>query len=159
MSSKVDRRAFLRSSAVAGLGAAGLLGSAEAAGMMKQKPEAKDLIKVGFVGIGNQGSGHVRNLLRIKGCQITAVCDIRPQRTKWASEQIVKAGFPAPKVYGTSDRDFERMCEKEDLDLVYNAAPWRWHAPISLSAMQNGAHAASEVNIALSVEDCWKIRG
>jgi predicted dehydrogenase len=49
------------------------------------------------------------------------------------------------------------MCAEEDLDLVYNAAPWRWHAPICLSAMKNGKHAASEVNIALSVEDCWKL--
>ncbi len=44
-----------------------------------------------------------------------------------------------------------------DLDLVYNAAPWRWHTPICLAAMKNGKHAASEVNIALTVDDCWKL--
>jgi len=125
--------------------------------MIGYNPGAKDLIKVGYVGIGNQGSGHVNNLLKIEGCQITAVCDIRPERIKWAQRQVVKAGFPEPKGYMKGDLDFERMCGEEDLDLVYNAAPWRWHTPICLSAMKNGKHAASEVNIALSVEDCWKL--
>jgi len=127
------------------------------ASMMGYGPGAKDLIKVGFVGMGNMGSGHVRNLLRIEGCQVAAVCDIRPERVEWAKKEIVKAGFPEPKGYTKGDLDFERMCAEEDLDLVYNAAPWRWHTPISLSAMKNGKHAASEVNIALTVEDCWKL--
>jgi predicted dehydrogenase len=49
------------------------------------------------------------------------------------------------------------MCENEDLDLVYNAAPWRWHAPICLAAMKNGKHTASEVNIGMSLEECWQL--
>jgi len=125
--------------------------------MMGYKPTAKELVKVGFVGIGNMGSGHVNNLLKIPGCQVTAVCDIRPQRVEWAKRRVVEAGFPEPKGYGRNERDFERMCAEEDLDLVYNAAPWRWHTPICMAAMTNGKHAASEVNIALSVKDCWRL--
>jgi predicted dehydrogenase len=127
------------------------------ASMIGYNPGAKDLIKVGFVGIGNQGSGHVNNLLKVEGCQITAVCDIRPERVKWAQDRVVKAGFPKPKGYTGGDLDFEKMCAEEDLDLVYNAAPWRWHTPICLAAMKNGKHAASEVNIALEVDDCWEL--
>ena len=56
-----------------------------------------------------------------------------------------------------SDTDFTRMCETEDLDLVYNAAPWRWHTPICLAAMKNGKHAASEVNIAQDLDECWQL--
>ena len=33
-------------------------------------------VRIGYVGVGGQGSSHVRNLLKIKGCQVTAVCDI-----------------------------------------------------------------------------------
>jgi len=167
MANQFTRRDFIRTGTMAGLGMA--VGSAvlssgtsaqarsDAASMIGYNPGAKDLIKVGFVGIGNQGSGHVNNLLKIEGCQVTAVCDIRPERVKWAQRQVVKAGFPEPKGYTKGDLDFERMCAEEDLDLVYNSAPWRWHAPICLSAMENGKHAASEVNIALSVENCWKL--
>ena len=39
------------------------------------------------------------------------------------------AGHPAPTVYTRGPRDFERLCETEELDLVYNATPWEWHVP------------------------------
>ena len=83
-----------------------------------------ETVRIGYVGIGSQGSGHVENLLKIPGCRITAVCDIRPERTDWATKVITEAGHPAPAVYNRGPRDFERLCETEDLDLVYNATPW-----------------------------------
>ncbi len=165
MSNPVDRRQFLRHSAAAGLGVAlgtmALNGCANAS-MISTKPshlttKPKDLLKVGFVGIGNMGTGHVRNLLKIEGCQITAVCDIRSSQTDKAKKMITDAGFPEPKVYGKDEDDYKRMCANEDLDLVYNAAPWRYHTPICLAAMKNGKHAASEVNIGLTVDDLWEL--
>lgn len=167
MEKTLDRRGFMKNGALMGLGASltgmTLTGCTSQymhpgqASMISHGSAPKDTIKVGFVGIGNMGSGHVRNLLKIEGCQITAVCDIRPERTEWAKKEIVKNGFPEPAVYGKHDTDFVRMCQEEDLDLVYNAAPWRWHTPICLSAMKNGMHTASEVNIALTIDDCWKL--
>jgi predicted dehydrogenase len=114
-------------------------------------------VRIGYVGIGGQGSSHVRNLLKIKGCRITAVCDVRPERTDWATKAITAAGFAAPAVYNKGPRDFERLCETEQLDLVYNATPWEWHVPIMLAAMKNGKHAATEVPAAMTVDDCWAI--
>lgn len=116
-----------------------------------------ETVRVGYVGVGLQGSGHVRNLLRIPGCRVTAVCDIRSERTDWATKAIVDAGQPAPAVYNRGPRDFERLCETEDLDLVYTATPWEWHVPVMLSAMKNGKHAATEVPAAMTVDDCWAI--
>jgi Glycosyl hydrolase 109, C-terminal domain/Oxidoreductase family, NAD-binding Rossmann fold len=114
-----------------------------------------ETVRIGYVGIGGQGSGHVENLLKIPGCRITAVCDIRPERTDWATKAITAAGEPAPKVYTRGPHDFERLCETEDLDLVYNATPWEWHVPIMLAAMKNGKHTATEVPAAMTIEDCW----
>ena len=118
---------------------------------------AIETVRIGFVGIGGQGGGHVRNLLRIPGCRITAVCDIRPERTDWATQQITEAGHPAPTAYTRGPRDFERLCETEDLDLVFNATPWEWHAPIMLAAMKNGKHTATEVPAVMTIDDCWAI--
>lgn len=116
-----------------------------------------ELVRIGFVGIGGQGSGHVRNLLKIPGCRITAVCDIRPERTQWATGQITAAGHPAPTAYTRGPEDFVRLCETEQLDLVYNATPWEFHVPIMLAAMKNGKHTATEVPAAMSLEDCWAL--
>jgi hypothetical protein len=114
-----------------------------------------ETVRIGYVGIGGQGSGHVRNLLKIPGCRIAAVCDIRPERTDWAAKQITAAGQPAPTAFTRGPRDFERMCETEQLDLVYNATPWEFHVPIMLAAMKNGKHTATEVPAAMTVDDCW----
>ncbi len=114
-------------------------------------------VRIGYVGIGGMGSNHVRNLLRIPGARIAAVCDIVEERTKAAQEWTVKAGQPKPAAYTRGPRDFERMCETEDLDLVYNATPWEWHVPICLAAMKYGKHAATEVPAAMTLEDCWAL--
>jgi hypothetical protein len=141
--------------------AAGVLGTrtVEAAAQRTSPLTAAaiDTVRIGFVGIGGQGSGHVENFLKIPGCRITAVCDIRSERTDWAVKAITEAGKPAPAVYNRGPRDFERLCQTEDLDLVFNATPWEWHVPIMLSAMKHGKHTATEVPAAMTVEDCWAI--
>jgi len=155
----MERRDFIRLGTTA-IAAGALVGrDAEAAqapsGSAPFAAPAIPLVRVGYVGVGGQGSSHVRNLLRIKGCQITAVCDIRPERTDWATKTITAAGFAAPAVYDKGPRDFERLCETEQLDLVYNATPWEWHVPIMLAAMKNGKHTATEVPAAMTIDDCW----
>jgi hypothetical protein len=155
----MDRRDFLKlggstmaASALASRRAAALEPQASA-GSVAAAPI--DMVRIAYVGIGGQGSSHVENLLKIAGCRITAVCDIRPERTDWAAKVITAAGHPAPAVYTRGPRDFERLCETETLDLVYNATPWEWHVPIMLSAMKNGKHTATEVPAAMSLDDCW----
>ena len=140
--------------------AAGALGTRIVDAAAQRAPLAAapiDTVRIGFVGIGGQGSGHVENFLKIAGCRITAVCDIRSERTDWAVKAIAQAGQPAPAVYNRGPRDFERLCENEELDLVFNATPWEWHVPIMLSAMKHGKHTATEVPAAMTVEDCWAI--
>jgi len=133
------------------------------AGVAEAAPEALlaappiDEVRIGFVGVGGMGSMHVENLLRIEGCRIAAVCDIVPEKVTRIQDRVVEAGFPRPARYDRGERDFERMCAEEDLDLVFNATPWEWHVPICVAAMENGKHAATEVPAAYTLDDCWKL--
>ena len=153
-----NRRDFLKTGAavVAVAAGAGSRATAEQAtyGVDFAAP-AIETVRVGYVGIGIQGGGHVRNLLRIAGCRVTAVCDIRPERTDWATKVITEAGQPVPTVYSRGERDFERLCADANVDLVYTATPWEWHVPVMLAAMKNGKHAATEVPAAMTLDDCW----
>jgi Glycosyl hydrolase 109, C-terminal domain/Oxidoreductase family, NAD-binding Rossmann fold len=159
----LKRREFLKlGGAAVAAGAIGTSAPARAAAKVTQSagPFAAppiETVRIGYVGIGGQGSGHVQNLLKIPGCRITAVCDIRPERTAWASKVIQEAGHPAPTAYTRGPRDFERLCGTEDLDLVYNATPWEWHVPIMLAAMKAGKHTATEVPAAMSIDECWAL--
>jgi hypothetical protein len=156
----ITRREFLKASAIAAVaGAAGFHeqsahGAQPAPGALFSAPPIEN-VRIGYVGIGGQGGGHVSNLIKIPGCRITAVCDIRPERTAWATKAITAAGQPVPTAYTRGLRDFERLCETEDLDLVYNATPWEWHLPVMLTAMKHGKHTATEVPAVMTLDDCW----
>jgi Oxidoreductase family, NAD-binding Rossmann fold len=156
----MNRRDFLTTTAGAVVAGAAAPLTAQAQPQRKDAPFAAppiELVRIGYVGVGGMGSAHVRNLLKVPGCRVTAVCDVNPQRTAWASKAIVEAGHPAPAVFDRGPRDFERLCAEADVDLVYNATPWEWHVPICLAAMKSGKHAAVEVPAAMTVDDCWAL--
>jgi len=166
----INRRAFLRTGAI---GAGVALGALEASSCSTASPVTvagavpagapvlasppMETVRIGFVGVGGQGTSHVENLVHIPGARIAAICDIRPAHAERAKKIVMEAGFEEPRLYTRGERDFERLCAEEDLDLVFNATPWEWHVPIALSAMHNGKHTASEVPFATSIDDCWAI--
>ena len=165
MSDQYNRRKFLKKSTRAGLGIA-LTGTALSS-MAGQKlpaleaypflPSKLETVRIGMVGVGGMGTSHVSNFLKIKGCEIVAVCDIVESRVERAQKMAVEAGNPKPDGYFNGENDFKRMCERDDIDLVFTATPWKWHVPVCLEAMNTGKHAATEVPAALSVADCWKL--
>jgi len=157
------RRAFIRTGTAAGLGAA-LAGLGTAAGSEASRGGAArsqfkaapiEAVRIGFVGVGGMGSAHVQNLLNIDGVQIKALCDVVEAKVARAQGWVEAAGQPKPAGYFRGPWDFKRMCETEDLDLVFTATPWEWHVPVLLEAMKNGKHAATEVPAAMSLDDCW----
>jgi len=154
------RREFVK--AAAGVGLAGSLPLTAHRLPLTQEPmrfRAPPLatVRLGFVGIGGQGSSHVENLLTLEGVEITALCDIVPEKVVTWQRKIREMGRKEPAAYTRGPRDFERMCAEEELDLVFNATPWEWHVPIGLAAMKTGKHAASEVPLAYTVDDCWAL--
>src|SRR4051794_33666656 len=150
MDTKNRRRDFLRLGA--GLGAAAALGGTVSGGA---KPI--ETVRVGFVGVGVKGSEHVANLLRIDGVELVAVCDIREEACAAARRRAAELGRREPTAYTRGERDFERLCAAEDLDLVYTATPWEWHAPVLIAAMRNGKHAATEIPAAITLDECWQL--
>ncbi len=159
---------FSAAAAAAGIGLAGCAGAGKILGQSKagahplpagwtgvtHKPIP--FVRIAFIGTGNMGTNHLRSLVKIKGCQVTVVCDIDPKLTERATGIITAAGFAPPKVYNGPE-DYKRICAEEDVDLVMTATPWDLHVPICLAAMEGGKHVASEVPIAQTVEDCWKL--
>jgi predicted dehydrogenase len=140
MSDNPNRREFL--TATAGLGLA--LGAGALAA--KKVPAAKragdyrppggfatpplDTVRMAFVGVGLQGGSHVQN---------------------------VDDGRPAPDLYTRGETDYKRLCERDDIDLVFNSTPWRWHVPVCVEAMKTGKHTAVEVPAATTVDGCWQL--
>lgn len=112
-------------------------------------------VRVGVVGLG-RGYGAVASMAQIEGAEVVAVCDLNPDRIAEAQKALKKAGRKEAIVY-SKEEDWKRMCERDDIDLIYNATPWELHVPIALYAMDHGKHVAIEVPAALTVKDCWAL--
>ena len=169
MTHHIRRRGFMKTGAAAlaaavvklrGSSVGRAIGREQAAGSAPERPFAAppiDEVRIGYVGVGLQGTAHCRNLVDIAGARITAVCDVVPERVAHVQDLVVSKGQPRPTAYDRGERDFERLCQEEDLDLVYTATPWRWHVPVCVAAMRNGKHAATEVPAAVTIDECWEL--
>ncbi len=116
-----------------------------------------ETVRVGFVGIGDRGSGAVKRMTYIDGVEITALCDIRQGAVDGAQKILNDSGLPAAREFVNGDRGFEELCNSDIVDLVYVATPWNWHVPVALAAMEGDKHAAVEVSLAKTLEECWQI--
>ncbi|MEM9408850.1 MAG: Gfo/Idh/MocA family oxidoreductase [Acidobacteriota bacterium] len=119
------------------------------------RSEPLERVRIGFVGVGLQGGSHVRNFLNIDGVEIPAVCDVDAPRAEEVAGWVAEAGRPKPQVYSKGEEDWRRLLERDDIDLVFNATPWRWHVPVCVEAMKAGLHTAVEVPAAYRLDDCW----
>lgn len=116
-----------------------------------------ETVRVGIVGVGHQGIGHVKNFVGIPGAEVRAVCDVIPELVTQAQAVVTDAGQPRPAGYADGPDAYRRMIDTEDLDLVVTATPWELHAPVALSAMRAGKHAATEIPMAVRIDELWEL--
>jgi predicted dehydrogenase len=89
---------------------------------------------------------------------VVAICDVAQANLARSQQLVEQAGRPRPVGYGDrGPRDYERMIHEERLDLVLTATPWEWHAPVMLAALRAGVHAATEVPMAPTLEELWRM--
>lgn len=169
---KNDRRDFIRKTGMAGLGlaGAGLIQARETNGIKGYQPKnsqqqfnmsgyaapALDKVRVGIIGLGSRGPGAVRRLSKIEGVEIKALCDIIPEQAEKA-KAMLQGTAHNPDLYSGSAMAWKKVCEREDIDLVYVVTPWDWHTPMCVYAMEHDKHAVSEVPIATTLEECWQL--
>ena len=120
---------------------------------LRCKPLSK--VRIGVVGLG-RGGGAVERLSQIEGTEIVAICDLIPERIFGCQASLKKNGRKEAVAY-TQEEDWKKMCERTDIDLIYNATPWELHVPIALYALDHGKHTVVEVPAALTVKDCWAL--
>ncbi|WP_108808352.1 Gfo/Idh/MocA family protein [Aquimarina spinulae] len=114
-------------------------------------------LRLAFIGVGLRGMNHFNNALNRKDIDITAICDIDPERIKIALKKIDEANFSKPKVFGNSDLDYRNLLELEDVDAVIISTPWLWHTKMAVDAMKAGKYTGLEVSAANTIEECWDL--
>jgi hypothetical protein len=168
---KTDRRKFLKYSGLTGIGIAG-------AGMIRSYASENDfekhetysqhfnmcgyaapkleIVRIGFVGLGNRGPTHVDAMKHIEGTEIKALCDISPEKAN-AAKKMLEGTSHSPTIYTDSADAWKKMCEQPDIDAVWIATPWSLHVPIAVYAMEHGKHVFIEVPAAKTLDECWQL--
>jgi predicted dehydrogenase len=147
----ISRRGFIEKGTIAAMGLTVLPSGLISNGMTK-KP-----VRIGMIGTGNRGTGHVGTLLDIEGTELVAVCDLTLSKANNAADICQKAGKTRPKVYCGDENTWKEMLDKEKLDCVIISTYWDSHAPIALYAMNRGVYPGIEVPAALTVDDTWQL--
>ncbi len=119
--------------------------------------DARDVVRIGLIGLGNRGMGMLSGWAAVPGTQIVAVCDIRADRATSAADEAESAGHPRPVEYGGSDRSFQQMLDREELDLVYVATPWEFHFEHGRAALRAGCHTGVELPVATELDELWEL--
>ncbi|ETT63070.1 oxidoreductase domain-containing protein [Paenibacillus sp. FSL R7-277] len=96
-----------------------------------------DKVRYGIIGVGGMGRTHAQSLLSdIKGAELTAVCDISPERLEWAEEHLPDhvQRFLSP----------EELFKSGIIDAVMIATPHYDHPPLAIEALGYGLHVLIE---------------
>ncbi len=113
--------------------------------------------RIGIIGVGLRGREHLRLLLQRNDAEIVAICDIDPQAIGASQKMIREVGRSDPGVYSDSDFAFLHLVERDDVDGVIIATPWRWHVRMAVAAMNAGKYAGVEVPAATTIAECWDL--
>lgn len=123
-STSLSRRSFI---AAGSLAAAGVALSARS---YARVIGANDRIRVGFIGVGGMGGGHVDACLGLKdkdNLEFVGACDC------WQTRAEAAAG----KLGGRAFSDYRKLLDT-DIDYVTIATPEHWHAQMTLDALDAG---------------------
>jgi predicted dehydrogenase len=133
---------------------------AVAAGLLKDVLQLRcdpiPVVRIAFVGLGRRGQQSFNHFMYIEGVEIKALCDVNLENLEKVTSVLHQHLQPDAEVYSAED-DWKKVCQREDIDLVYICTERALHARIAVYAMQHNKHVALEVPAADSVEDCWAL--
>ena len=97
-----------------------------------------DKVRLGIIGCGNMGSGHIRNIMdgKCPEIEITAVADRKADRREWAKETL-----PEGVTIFTEGED---LVKSDLVDAILIAVPHYQHPGLAILGFENGKHVMCE---------------
>ncbi len=98
-------------------------------------------VRVGVIGVGSMGQGHLTHFADIEEADLTCVCDIDEETCKSVAEKYHVPGYA----------DYKELIDSGRADAVIVATPHYFHPPIGIYAMRAGLHVLSEKPIGVTI--------
>lgn len=104
-----------------------------------------EFIRVGFIGVGNQGTGNLKKLLK----NAVAVCDVDSNHLEAAKKLVEEKNGRSCATF----KDYRELLERKDIDAVVVTTPDHWHALPSIHACQAGKDVYCEKPLTLTIAE------
>ncbi len=146
----MNRRNFIKTNGIAGLGALILPSSVFSGTLFNKK------INVGLIAVGYRGQVHLNELLRRDDVEVTAIADPDPRMLEMALKIFETHNKPKPKVFNNGDYDYKNLLKLKEVDSVIISTPWELHSAQTIESMRAGKIVGLEVCGAMNIEECWE---
>ncbi len=115
---------------------------------------ANDRIRVGMIGVGIMGTGHLRAFVKQqdtdKDIEVAAIADVYKRHRERA--QAISRLDPKNIVV-----DYREVLERPDIDCVLIATPDHWHAQMAIDAFAAGKDVYLQKPITLTVDESAQV--
>lgn len=106
-------------------------------------------LRIGIIGFGGAGIGHVGYFNRVPGCKVVSILDPKPAALERARQHRDNDGWLLTD-------DLTHLLD-QDLDIVSVCSPDSTHKDYIVASLAAGKHVLCEKPLAASLEDCRQI--
>ena len=152
VNNRVSRRVFMRrasKSVGASLAAKTIFLDPLSSYAQKTSVAASDRLRMGMIGVGEQGAGVLRRAIAHPGIECVAACDLWDGRHTLAQEIV---GKPIK-----CTRHYQELLDDKSIDIIINATPDHWHSKIVVDSCNAGKDIYSEKPMTHQVSEGFAI--
>ncbi len=104
-------------------------------------------IQMGFIGLGGQGTGRLKEFMQHDDVDVAALCDVDEDHLNQALAVVEKLRGKKPKGF----HDFRQLLDQREIDAAMIATPDHWHALPTIRAFQAGKDVFVEKPLSYSI--------
>ncbi|HPG40688.1 MAG TPA: Gfo/Idh/MocA family oxidoreductase [bacterium] len=147
----VNRRTFLRSTALTAVGALGFPAIVPSSVLGRNGAVLPgNKITIGCIGVGWQGTSNLEGFLEEPDAHVVAVCDLDTKHLQEAKALI-------DKKYGNNDcatyHDFRELLTRQDIDAISIGTPDHWHSIPAIASARAGKDIYGEKPLSHTIKE------